>query len=323
MAASHPTIEQIRSSPKIPAPSQTIFKVLELTRDPQCDLHKVAIILSRDAGLTAQVLRQANSALYGYGAPTSSVATACSRLGLNRVRAAVVNHHVVNSLATVRPPGFNASRYWQAALATSVAAQDLCSRFLPKQAEDAGTAGLLCDIGIGLLAFGVPERYREVLRHPTGLLGEDFVRAEARTLGVTHPEVGAAVLGDWKLDQPIIEAVLYHHVSPRDAAAKKLDRFHQSVAAAGTLTRIALEGSGMESIEALFAQMEALTPKPDEVVGQLLDTLVSHIQETAKTLSLEIGSVEEMQSNFDGLLQRIPDVAAAMSTRPMSRDRFG
>jgi HD-like signal output (HDOD) protein len=322
MSAVHPIIEQIRQSPKIPVPSQTIFKVLELTRDPQCDLHKVAILISRDAGLTAQVLRQANSALYGYGAPTSSVPTACSRLGLTRVRAAVVNHHVVNSLATVRPPGFNASRYWQAALATSVAAQDLCARLLPNQAEHAGTAGLLCDIGIGLLAFGVPERYRGVLTHPSGLLGADFVRAEARMIGVTHPEVGAAVLADWKLDQPIIDAVRQHHVDPLDAAAKKMGKFNQAVAAGVTLSRIALDGSEMDSVETLFTQVEALTPKPDELVGQLLDTLVHHIQETAKTLSLEIGSVEAMQGNFDGLLQRIPDVAAAMSTRPMSRDMF-
>jgi HD-like signal output (HDOD) protein len=315
-------IEKIRSNPRIPAPSQSVIRVLELTKQPDCDIKRVAAVVSHDAGLTGQLLRQANSALYGYNSATSSVVTACTRLGMSRVRAAVVNQHVVNGLAGARPPGFNAFRYWQAALATSVAAHDLCARFLPDQAEDAGTAGLLCDIGVGLLAFGIPETYTRVIEQVARPTAWNFAATETRLLGVTHAEVAAAVLADWKLDAHIIEAVRLHHADPLAPSKEKPSRFARIVAGGVTLSRIALEGSDMDSVATLFAQMEALTDKPEEIVSRLLDALVAHIQETAKSLSVELGSVDQMQANFGNLERSIPDVSRSMTFRPMAREAF-
>ncbi|HVP11482.1 MAG TPA: HDOD domain-containing protein [Phycisphaerae bacterium] len=315
-------IEKIRKEPKIPAPSQSVMKVLELTKQKDCDVKKVASVISRDGGLTAQLLRQANSALYGYNSATSSVVTACTRLGMSRVRSAVVNQHVVNGLAGARPPGFDAFRYWQAALATSVAGHDLCQRFLPNDAEEAGTAGLLCDIGVGLLAFGVPETYARVISEVARPTAWNFAATEARLLGVTHTEVGAAVLTDWKLDQRIIDAVRSDHTDPLSPAKEKLTKFAQIVAAGVTLSRIALEGSDMDSVATLFAQMEPLTAKPEEVVSSLLDALVTHMQKTAKSLSVELGSLDQMQANFGNLGRSMPDVSKSMSFRPMARAAF-
>jgi HD-like signal output (HDOD) protein len=315
-------IEKVRRDPKIPAPSQSVLKVLELTKQPDCDIKKVAAVVSRDAGLTGQLLRQANSALYGGSSPTSSVLAACTRLGVSRVRSAVVNQHVVNGLAGARPPGFNAFRYWQAALATSVAGHDLCEMFLAGSAEDAGTAGLLCDLGVGLLAFSIPETYTRVIREASQPTAWDFARTEARLLGVTHAEVGAAVLTDWKLDQPIIDAVRLHHSDPLSPPKGGFSRFAQIVSAGVTLSRIALEGSDMDSVATLFAQVEPLTRKPEEVISRLLDALVAHIQDTAKTLSVELGSMDQMRANFSDLGRSIPDVGKIMSFRPMSREAF-
>ena len=77
MSPPNQIIEKIRREPKIPAPSQSVLRVLELTKQPDCDLKRVAAIIGRDAGLTGQLLRQANSVLYGFNSPTSSVVTAC------------------------------------------------------------------------------------------------------------------------------------------------------------------------------------------------------------------------------------------------------
>ena len=203
-------LEAIRANPKIPAPPQTVFRILEMTRNPETDIAALAEVIGHDGGLTAQLLRQANSALYGFLSPTSSVADACMRLGLKRIRDAVVNQHVVNGLSNARPPGFRADRYWQAAFATSMAAHDLCRQLLPERADEASTAGLLCDMGIGLLAYGLASPYKAVLdrwsRDPT----THSESIEAGILGITHDDVGAAVLTDWKLDTCIIEAVRCH-----------------------------------------------------------------------------------------------------------------
>ncbi len=310
-------LEQVRRDPKIPAPSQAVFKVLELTKDPQCDPSRVAAVIQRDGGLTGQLLRQANSALYSFVTPTSSVNDAVVRLGLKAVRSAVVNQHVVNALGRTCPPGFHPQQYWQGTFAASVAAHDLCKELHPKQADDASTAGLLCNLGIGLMAYSIPRLYQTVLTFVARESGGAIHAVERRLLNTTHAEVAAAVLEDWKLDRHIIDAVRFHHSEAPDALAEPVRRFSRIVAAAGTLSHIALDGSEMDSVALLFSQLEGLAKDADALVTRLLDRLVQHIQSSAASYAVELGSIDQMQQNFEDLIRGLPDVGKEMSSKPV------
>lgn len=316
-------LKTIRQSPRVPAPSQTVSRILSLTQNPDCNLTAVAELIQRDGSLTVQLLRQANSSLYATAHATSSVKDACVRLGIKRVRAAIINDHVVSGLGKACPPGFDASRYWQSALATSVAARDLCAKLMPSAAEDAGTAGLLCDIGIGLLAYGISNEYRPVLTELAGSLTPMVERIERRVIGVTHSEIGSAILADWKLDESVISAVRYHHEPAPDLAGHESElKFSRIVSAAVTCSEIALFGSEMETVDRLFTQVGALCPNPDEVVGLLLDQLVGHIQQTAESLAVELGSTEDLASNVQNALEGSARAGPSMSFKPMDRSLF-
>lgn len=316
-------LKTIRQSPRVPAPSQTVSRILSLTQNPDCDLSVVAELIQRDGALTVQLLRQANSSLYATAHATSSVKDACVRLGIKRVRAAIINDHVVSGLGKACPPGFDASTYWQAALATSVAARDLCLTLMPSAAEDAGTAGLLCDIGIGLLAYGISNLYKPVLTELAGSLTPMVERIERRVIGVTHSEVGSAILSDWKLDQSVISAVRYHHEVDlnQDGQENEL-RFCRIVSAAVTCSELALFGTEMETVDRLFTQVGALCPNPDEVVGTLLDQLVIHIQQTAESLAVELGSTDDLASNLQNALGESAQPGPSISFKPMDRSLF-
>jgi HD-like signal output (HDOD) protein len=314
-------LQTIRKNPRVPAPSQAVARVLALTKDPDCNTRTIAELIGRDGALTLQLLREANSALYGARA-TSSVTDACVRLGLKRVRAAVINQHIVCGLGKACPPGFHPHHYWQSALAISVAARDLCKEFLPEQMDDAGTAGLLCDVGIGLLAYGITEPYRPILNEWYASPSADLEKIEQRAIGITHAEIGAAILADWKLDPHLIEAVRDHHEGPPIVSPEQDDRFKRIVATAVTVSRIALHGSDMEYVSRLFAQLEMLTPKADDVVGRLLDKLVVHIQQCADALAVEIGGTDEIEANFDAARREIPKKQLGFSHSPMSRNEL-
>lgn len=318
-AARNRIIEAVRSNPRIPAPPQTVFRILELSKDPEASVKVLADEIGHDGGLTAQILRQANSALYGYSKPTSSVADACMRLGLKRVRSAVVNQHIVNGLGNARPPGFKPDAYWQAAFATSVAAHDLSRQLLPATAEEASTAGLLCDVGIGLMAYSLPGAYGPVLTKWRQSHGRELHALEIEILGISHAEVGATVLADWKLDEHLLHAVRLHHQDPLADLDGEYGKFARIVATAVLVARIALEGSDMELIERLFMHLDPLTKQADAVVARLLDELVTRIQETANAVAVHLGSIEGMKSNFDELTASLPDVAGKMSFRPLAR----
>jgi len=310
----------IRSNPRLPAPPQILFRILEATRDETTNLNQLAELIRQDSGLSAGLLRQANSALYGFSAPTSSISTACMRLGIKQVRAAVMNQHIVNGLSSTRPPGFEPGRHWQSALATSVAAQEICRKVLPKMTEDASTAGLLCDIGIGLMAYGVPKDYQRVLDEWKKQPDSELDRIENRVLGVSHAEVGATILTEWKLDEAFRDAVRWHHVDPIAPPPGGIAPFTRAVAGAVLVGRIALDGSDMDRLTLLFAMLEGLTPNPDALVTHLLDQLVARIQETAKAFQVELGNIEKLQANVSSVEASLPDLSAKMTSRPMARD---
>lgn len=318
MPSAEQILQSVRKSPRIPAPSHVVSRVLALSRDPNCNFQMIADAIQRDAALTGEVLRQANSALYAGAKPTSSVKEACVRLGVKRVRAVAINDHVISGLGKACPKGFEPVRYWQGALATSVAARDLASKLVPELAEDAGTAGLLVDVGIGLLAYGAREAYAPALKKIGNVLTSDIEALERQTLGLTHSEVGFAVLSDWKLDAHICEAVRYHHACefPQPAST---ERFARIIAMAVTCSRIALCGSDMDCVGQLFEHAGALTSNPDELVAHLVDRLVAHIQMAADELRLELGETDCLARNIGELAENLPDFDLKMSFRPMER----
>lgn len=301
-------LKAIRANPRVPAPSAAVSRVLHLTRDPDSDIREVSQTISRDPGLTGQLLRQANSSLYGCTTPTSSVNTACVRLGLKRVRAAIINEHVVSGLGKACPPGYDANRYWQSALATSVAAFDLSTQLMPAVAEDASTAGLLCDIGIGMMTFAIPEQYGQVWKELNGGGLHAIDAIERRLVGVTHAQVAPEILADWKLDTRLIRAVARHHEMPAENAptsgaadSPEQLKFDGIVRVASMLSGIALDGSDMELVDKLYGEASKLAPSVDKLIDKLLGGLMTHIQQTADSLSIELGSTEEMEENFQVL----------------------
>ncbi len=322
MTTPNSIVDRIRANPRVPAPSHTVFQILKLTNDPESPTKRIAELISQDSGLTAQLLREANSALYGCQTRTSSVADACMRLGLKRVRSAVINKHVVDGLGRARPQGFDPQRYWQSTFAQSVAAKDVCAQLLPEAAESAATAGLLCDIGVGLLAFGIPDEYRRVLDERQHSGAAPLHEIELRILGLTHADVGAAILGDWRLEERILGAVKRHHAPPGELGDDASARFAGIVAAAAALARIALEGPEMERVALLFDYLERLTPEPDALVNRLLDDLVGHIRGSAEVMGVDLGPTDELESNFQDLLKTVPEATGGFSHRPMSRDLF-
>lgn len=319
MITAEKVLKAVRQSPRIPAPSQVVARILALTNNPNCHVHVIAELVQRDSALTGALLGQANSALYAGAKPTSSVRDACVRLGLKRVRSIAINDHVVSGLSKACPAGFDPHRYWQGALATSVAARDIAGDLMPDMAEEAGTAGLLVDVGIGLLAYGASAVYKPVLTKMRGCLGVDVEAAERSILGITHAEVGAAVLGDWKLDTHLVEAVRLHHADEHTRVDKTPDRFAGIVSAAVTCSQIALGGSDMESVERLFNQVGAITSQPDILVGKILDQLVGHLQDAARELTVELGETASIESNIDELTRNLPEAYESMSFKPMER----
>ena len=141
-----PKIEAaVNSFPGMPG---TAVKLLGLIDDPAMRVSQIEEILRQDPGLTANVLRLANSAYFGIPSKIGSIRQAVTLLGLKRliqlVIAACVNAIMDKPVSGYDlPPG----ELWRHSIAVSVAAEGLVKELKGKAAEEIFTAALLHDVG--------------------------------------------------------------------------------------------------------------------------------------------------------------------------------
>jgi putative nucleotidyltransferase with HDIG domain len=201
-------LSKVRSIPSLPAAA---VEVARLIQDPEADFSEVAGAIGYDPGLTANVLRVANSAYYGGSRSISSVKEAVVRLGAKRIFQMVVAssvqplvHKPVKGYDL--PPG----ELWEHSVAVALGTDEIASFFSLKPPDYAFTAALVHDVGKIVLGTFVEVdaapimelAYKEKL---------SFDLAERRVLGIDHAEAGAALLEAWNLPQRVVDVVRWHH----------------------------------------------------------------------------------------------------------------
>jgi putative nucleotidyltransferase with HDIG domain len=193
-----------------PAMSASVLRVLSLLQDPESDATAIETELRWDPGLTANLLKIANSSYFGCSGSVGSVRDAVVRLGLARVYQLVVTASV-NAVLEPAVPGYDTQpgEMWRHAVAVSVAAECLADELEPSVRDDAFTAGLLHDVGKLVLGEFVQKRSRRV--EGAASKGAAFDTAEKQVLGVDHAEVGAQILKGWLLPENLVEVVRWHH----------------------------------------------------------------------------------------------------------------
>jgi HD-like signal output (HDOD) protein len=171
---------------------------------------KVAELIEKDTVLTGNILQLVNSPLYGVQGTVSSVRHAIALLGVHKLRNTVLGVSAAQMWRTVRTPsGWSMSEFNRHSVSVAILA-DLLSQHVPVgNAAGAFVAGLFHDLGLLLIAVGLPAEYKEI----SLLCDKDPHRAqehELEVLGTTHAELCAEALAIWNLPAPICAAVRYH-----------------------------------------------------------------------------------------------------------------
>jgi HD-like signal output (HDOD) protein len=203
-------LEKLHSSPAV------ALRILEITRDPEFDIHEVAACLERDPSLTATVLRLVNSSYYSLPQRVTDIQRAIAYLGRRSLRLTVLSFGLSKALAQGCPKAIH-QQYWRRSLTLGVAARKLAERTGDSSVnpEAAFASGLLADLGMLVLAQLETEKYLPVCEAPDHFVTQ--VVNEREIFGFSHVEVGTRLLQSWHLPEEMIEAVSHHHKSPVDA----------------------------------------------------------------------------------------------------------
>ena len=200
-------LSKVKAFPTMPGAGA---KMLSLLEEPDTAVSEIEEILRYDPGLTANVLKLANSAYFGLPSKIGSLKQAVILLGLKRLIQLVVAT-CVSAIMDKSVPGYDlpAGDLWRHSIAVSIAADALVKDKKISGAEDVFTPALLHDVGKLVLGTYVKEELEAI--ESIAAKGVPFVVAENMILGTDHAEIGAQILAHWNLPSDVINAVRWHH----------------------------------------------------------------------------------------------------------------
>lgn len=196
---------------KLP-PALGIFGRLRvLLDDINCDLEDIVELLRVDPALTFQVIKLANSAVYGLGSRVNALDEAVARVGfgeIHRLVGLIVSRQVFQGdlLAYEIPAG----RLWE----NAVAAGSLASAFAGRTGHDvaaAYSAGLLRNLGKIIL-----NNQAGAAKYPGEEARPNVFAWEKELWGTTASEATAMLLDHWRF--PVeISGTICTHPNPAEA----------------------------------------------------------------------------------------------------------
>lgn len=186
------------------APALALYLVQTFDND-HADSDDVILQICADPLLTAKLLKQANSDLFGLPRPLSTVKEVLAALGLTRVRAMMLSAVLDRSFEDV--PGVDLEQFWRYSFNTANLARYVALQ-VDVDLNVAFTVGMIHSIGELVMHVGMPDVMAQ-MDAATELLAIERAEIEFQAFGYTYADVGAALARSWRFPGSIVAAIAY------------------------------------------------------------------------------------------------------------------
>ena len=195
----------------LPALDASVTRLAGLVQDPNSTIESFEKVIRADPALTVNLLKLANSAMYGGRATVVSVHDAITRVGTRRVWE-VASAGAFGKVMPKELPGYDidAVGFWRHSVAVALLSESIARTVRLPNAGDAFTAGLLHDMGKLVIEGFLAEKRAELLDRLEAQ-NLSMIHAERELLGTDHAVVGLAVAERWRLPAVLGAATRWHH----------------------------------------------------------------------------------------------------------------
>lgn len=194
---------------ELPAIPSVVLNAMSLLNDPSVTVKKIQEQILMDQGLTAYILKIANSPLYGLRKEVSTVSYAINLMGYNTTKS-ILMAYLTKNIYNQSGSKFIHNLLWKHSLCTAVIAKELANNVSNINSEEVFIAALLHDIGKAVLLKNRPKDFQEIVERVLND-GCVMIHEERKVLGFTHVEVGYLIMKNWRFSEGIVEALVYHH----------------------------------------------------------------------------------------------------------------
>ena len=219
-------LKKIKQLPPLPESAMQIEAVYQ---NPDSSFNDMVKILEKDPLLTADILKSANSPLYGFSREINAISQAVSLFGMGTVRGFALASIVKKSFALdLSPYGitndmFSALSKRQHALTTA-----WCIRKEARLLGVLSPAAFLVEIGKVLIAQQIisdrtQQKFKDAL-----LSLQDVEAAERAVVGVDTPEVSSTIFEHWRFESGLVNTIrnCEHPESAKDEDKKAAQILH-------------------------------------------------------------------------------------------------
>ena len=232
-------LKKIKQLPPLPESAMQIEAVYQ---DPDSSFNDMVKILEKDPLLTADILKAANSPLYGFSREINAINQAVGLFGMGTVRGFALASIVKKSFALdLSPYGINNDMFSALSKKQHGLMTAWCLKTEGKLLGILSPAAFLVEIGKVLIAQqimsdGKQEEFRDALKNL-----QDVEAAEKAVVGVDTAEVSATVFAHWRFEAGLVD-VIRNCSNPENAededkkAAQILNVVRIAVPINGTIT---------------------------------------------------------------------------------------
>ena len=193
-----------------PSMPQAAIKLRELLKEDDVPLNKIESILRQDPGLSANILRLANSAHFGLSSKVGSLKKAVMLLGLKRFEQMAFSAYMEKSMdKAIEGYGLSPGELWLHSIVVATTAEAIAKYLKIPDPNEAFIPALLHDMGKLILDSFVKADLKNI--QSLVAKGESLVRAENMIFGTDHAEIGALLLEKWSFPIEIANSVRWHH----------------------------------------------------------------------------------------------------------------
>jgi len=205
-------VKLIDNLPQFP---ENITAINRLLNDPDSKMSDIALQISNDVSLTAELLKMVNSAAFALASPCRSISDAVKLVGIRGIKNLLFS---IGTMQTFKEVGGDKADLWTHAYQVAFYSYNLARNFFTGKRtiiEDSYICGLLHDMGKIIFETSHPDLLDKVKKicESKGISSDLIERLIA---GVNHGEIGSEVAKKWNFPEVIINVIKYHH-DPEDA----------------------------------------------------------------------------------------------------------
>lgn len=213
--SSVPTMQQlINSTTTLCSPPLVYQRLDEAINHPRTTMQQIARIISEDQGLTARLLKLANSPLFGFS-KVDTIQRAVTLLGTREIRDLALAVTLVKRLRGIDiADAQRLKNHWRHSISCAVVARNIAFYLREPGIERFFVAGILHNIGRLILCLRLPHEVEAAFnRGMTSDLPLHLIEQEM--FGFDHAALGRQLLETWNLPTAITRMVSWHHQPTR------------------------------------------------------------------------------------------------------------